>query len=77
MNDAEQNTILEHLRTEVFDTEDASIVSADEEYLTLMADMYGKLEFAVNKTGLSVDGLKTIWISHSSDCSKCTGWSLL
>lgn len=77
MNDTKQNDILEHLRTEVFDTEDASIVLADNEYLTLMADMYGKLEFAVNKTGLSVDGLKTAWTSHSDGCSKCSGWSLL
>ena len=84
MNELEQATILEHLRAEVFNIEDASIAriraTIDEdigdEYLTMSADVNGKLEFAVNKTGLSVDELKTAWTSHSASCSKCTGWSL-
>ena len=76
MNGTQQDAILAHLNTSVFNTELASCDVDDGEYLSISADYLGRLEFMVNKDGLTASSLASSWTSHKDDCSDCVGWSL-
>ena len=76
MNGTQQDAVLAHLNTAVFNTELASCDTANGEYLSISADYQGKIQFMVNKSGLSIASLTTTWTSHKDGCSDCSGWSV-
>jgi len=76
MNGDAQANILAHLRTSVFNIEDAQIDYNLGEFLELGATEKGDLEIRVNIDGVVYSDLVTKWSNHKDGCSDCTGWSL-
>jgi hypothetical protein len=74
----EQLAICNHIRSAVFNTENANLdTTADPpEYLVIASDYLGGIEFETNKASLTVGDLETKWTTHKSGCSDCEGWSL-